>query len=203
MEERVEAMISMHKYNPWYRNTYEAILHMANWSLLEAEIDRKLVCVFSWMPRTIMNVKHVDTADGEPQTKAGVFKREEIESALSAHAANFYELRCMHLLEESFKLTSIENENVVRLFDCLKEFLGSTAASKYLHFSAPFLFPMWDSSIRKENKVTDSNGSAYLGFLEAIRAKLTSNQSALRDAREAYLPNPIRGYDIVMMEASR
>ena len=45
-------------YNTWYDATYDAILTMANWSVLEKDVPQKVACVFSWMPQTIMGIRH-------------------------------------------------------------------------------------------------------------------------------------------------
>ena len=48
----------MTQYNQWYVATYEAILSMAKWQDFTAHVERKLVCIFSWMPQAIMNVNY-------------------------------------------------------------------------------------------------------------------------------------------------
>ena len=44
-------------YNKWYLDTYDEILKMADWSRFDVEVSRKVVCIFSWMPQTIMGLK--------------------------------------------------------------------------------------------------------------------------------------------------
>jgi hypothetical protein len=44
------------KYNNWYIDTYESILHVADWSRLERNVPEKMVCIFAWMPQTIMRI---------------------------------------------------------------------------------------------------------------------------------------------------
>jgi len=64
----------MTQYNQWYVATYKVILSMANWQDLTADLERKLVCIFSWMPQGIMNVNHSGSVKkGNLKRKSQVF----------------------------------------------------------------------------------------------------------------------------------
>ena len=64
----------MTQYNQWYVATYEAILSMANWQDFTADLERKVVCIFSWMPQAIMNVNHSGSSKkGDQRRKSEVF----------------------------------------------------------------------------------------------------------------------------------
>jgi hypothetical protein len=42
-------------YNPWYTNSYEAILSTAPWPRWTEQVPTKIALVFSWMPSVIMH----------------------------------------------------------------------------------------------------------------------------------------------------
>lgn len=178
-------------YNPWYMDTYEPILDMANWHNFSADVTKKMVAIFSWMPQTIMAVKHQGN-----RYKYQVYKVASLIKALQACAEAFENIRNMYLLGED--LRNSEN-TVIEICSGLFPIMGSVAASKYLHFSAPRFFPMWDSQIRSKGHFKD-NPRGYFQYMQSFKSVLQVPENLVR-AEEKYSNNPIRGWDIVCMEA--
>lgn len=79
-------------YNPWYTATYQPILDMANWSILTADIEKKVVAVFSWMPKTIMAINHAGR-----RYKWEIYGTESMRSALEPVQERFSAIQNEHL----------------------------------------------------------------------------------------------------------
>jgi hypothetical protein len=177
-------------YNPWYTATYLPILDIADWSLLTADLERKVIAIFSWMPKTIMAINH-----------AGKRYKWEIHSIESMYAA-------LEPMQERF--STIQNEHlknfvisrhrvvIVNLFDTLSPIMGPVAASKYMHFSAPQLLPMWDNVIRKDAGC-EATGNGYVHFMAGYQRQLRV-LSNYREAIDKCPHNAVRGWDMVLME---
>ena len=179
----------MAAYNPWYCDTYETILGMAAWSNLSEDIERKIVCIFSWMPRTIMSVPHPGK-----QFKCHCYSPQNLRDRLAPLQEEFNRIREQRLMD--FDIA--RNRDILeRLCEALFPVLGSVAASKFLHFSAPTLLPMWDSDIRKSRGHEDT-AAGYIAYMTDFKDKLT----VAENRNEALLkhPNIVRGWDIVGME---
>ena len=129
----------MRHYNQWYVATYEVILSMANWPDFTADLERKLVCIFSWMPQAIMNVNHSgSTKKGNLKRKSDLFGVQQAADGVRKGASYLKTARDRELA--SVNLQEIKGEVLgvcAPIFDCL----GSVAGSKFLHFSRPHLFP--------------------------------------------------------------
>ena len=176
-------------YNTWYDATYDSIREMANWPELNVDVSRKVTCVFAWMPQTIMGVKHTG---GRP--KWATFSLAEVQAAVDQAVVSF-------ALLSSFELVNVElaeiKVNLLRVLELMFPPFGTVAASKYLHFSAPGLFPMWDRSIRIARGHQDCP-QGFLDYMSQFKAELLVPAN-LEAARAAYPANPVRGWDVVNM----
>jgi hypothetical protein len=178
-------------YNPWYTATYQPILEMANWKKLTADIEKKIIAIFSWMPQTIMSVTHSQNPN---RCKWEIYSVEHLRSALEPMEASFAPIATIGLAE----IDMARNGAVIEeLCAALFPMLGSVAASKYMHFSAPHLLPMWDKGIREDGGYEDSI-SGYLDFLSAFSRQLRVPRN-YRKAIERCPTNPVRGWDIECM----
>jgi hypothetical protein len=45
-------------YNRWYTYAYDHIRQIADWSDLAADVEIKIIAIFSWMRQPIMSIKH-------------------------------------------------------------------------------------------------------------------------------------------------
>ena len=183
-------------YNQWYVATYEDILSMANWGDFASDLGRKLVCVFSWMPRAIMNVNHSGSAkNGNLKLKSKAFGVRSAGEYIRNAASHFEAVRDKELL--SVNLADIK-EDVLATCSPVFRLLGSVAASKFLHFSCPHLFPMWDSSLRKNAKLRDSP-EGYFEYMLLFQSEISlpENQEL---ARGECSHNPVRGWDVCRMK---
>jgi hypothetical protein len=175
--------------NPWYAFTYEALLDLADWVTFDADVAKKIVGIYSWMPQTIMKLRMpgnrfmCDAYSLQHVTEAAV------QTAPNLVAFNGVSLQDLNLEECSEEIESI----LAPLFGVL----GSVAASKYFHFSRPFLFPMWDATLRKEAQLANSP----MGFVQYMR--LFQQELLIQENADAaalrYPANLIRGWDIVRM----
>ena len=105
---------------------------MAPWKNFGSGIEEKLVCIYSWMPRTIMNL------NGERnRPRADLYSPEVLTQTMRLIQGEFEKI-CGHQLLHG-DLDEIA-DSVTKLWTGLEPPLGATAASKYLHFSAPNLF---------------------------------------------------------------
>jgi hypothetical protein len=177
-------------YNTWYSDTYEEILDIAEWSVFENNIERKMVSVFSWMPTVIMGIKH-----SKDERKYDLYALKDMTKATQECKKFFEEIKTERLLDVD--LVKIE-ENIINIVERLYPILGTVAASKYLHFSAPCLFPMWDSKIRGSRNLADSP-EGYYKYMNEIKKELKDKKN-YSQALSKYGANPIRGWDIVLME---
>ena len=180
-------------YNVWYSHTYEPILSQPYWKDFCSEPEMKLVCVFSWMPQAIMNIK--TTGGG---TKAETYGIAELKTTLKEVAPHFGKLQPFNLREIALK----QHQEVIQ--DCFRplfRLMGSVAASKWLHFSAPHLFPMWDRGIRLQYGLEDSP-EGYFNYMSQFQKEL-SDEKVYSKALKKYPDNPVRGLDILRMEQSR
>ena len=176
-------------YNTWYDTTYDAIFTMADWSRLDADVPKKIVCVYSWMPQTIMGIKHTG---GRP--KWGSFSLADVQDALDQAANSFDGIKSLDLIGIDVKKVETSLLKVLKL---IFPPFGSVVASKYLHFSAPRLIPMWDSKIRKARHHPDTP-QGFISYVREFKAELAVPKN-LRAAKAAYPLNLIRGWDIVNM----
>lgn len=177
-------------YNPWYIFSYEPMMDMANWQDFSADIEKKVVVIFSWMPQTIMAIKH----KGDKR-KYEIYDNKALADAVGHSVQAFTAVRGSLLLE--FDLDS-NTRYILTLCEALFPILGSVASSKYLHFSAPQLFPMWDRQLRLKEGLDDT----ALGYIEYMRRfkKELARRENLKAALAAYPANAVRGWDIVRMK---
>lgn len=178
-------------YNPWYTATYQPILEMANWGILTADIEKKIIAVFSWMPQTVMSITH---SRKPHRCKWEIYSVEMLRSALDPVDAPFAKIAKKLLTEIDASQNRIVIEN---LYAALFPILGSVAASKYMHFSAPHLLPMWDETIREDGGYKNSV-SGYFDYLSAFRNQLNVPKN-YRKAIERCPDNAVRGWDMECM----
>jgi hypothetical protein len=177
-------------YNKWYDATYGEIATMASWSQLDVDVAKKVVCVYAWMPQTIMGIKHTG---GRP--KWATFSLARVQKAFTKAATTFDQIKQLEL--RAADLDEIET-SLLRVLKLLFLPLGSVAASKYLHFSAPKLVPMWDRKIRLAQRHSDTP-QGFISYMRQFKAELAVPRN-LRAATRAYPANPIRGWDMVNMK---
>jgi hypothetical protein len=177
------------RQNEWYMHTYNTILDMADWSDVTSEIEKKIVCVFSWMPQGIMNVK-----DKGEMLKAELYSPADLAASLN-DLGNEFQAICGRELQS----TAIEDvrTHIQAIWTPLYKVLGASAASKYLHFSIPRLLPMSDRSIRR-HYCGDPRIDDYLYYMVLFQKDL-KNDVRQQKAREACADNLVRGLDIVNM----
>lgn len=175
-------------YNQWYEITYEPIFTMADWQNFNKDLERKLVAIFSWMPQTIMSIKH-----DKESMKCHHFGKTEFQSAIDSCQSHFDELKGLSLVSADL---SVWEKPISEVCGILFPILGSVASSKYLHFSAPYFFPMWDRQIRIKAKFPDSP-VGYVSFMQMFKDQMKLN---FKEAKCKYPSNPVRGWDIVCME---
>jgi hypothetical protein len=178
-------------YNTWYDATYDAIFTMADWSKLNADVPKKVACVYAWMPLTIMGVKH---AGGMP--KWATYSLPDVQVVLNQAADPFAALTQLDLIQTDIATIEAGLLNVLELVFPL---FGSVAASKYLHFSAPRLIPMWDRSIRIAQRHGDSP-QGFLSYVRQFKNELSVPENLLA-AQRLYSDNSIRGWDIFNMRS--
>ena len=169
----------MAAYNPWYTLTYEKILEAVKWHDLLVDLDLKIALVFSWMPMVIMHHR-------ENRTHA------EIEAVLDGANSRFVGLPMADLWE--IQHLSPHRDAIVSAFDGLRECLGGVAASKFLHFSRPRFFPMYDRRI-----AGIKSGDDYFRFIVHVRDKLRVRKNQ-EIAKTKYPANLLRGWDIHLMQ---
>lgn len=150
-------------YNHWYEVTYEPILQLAKWNEFNEDVPLKVVSIFSWMPQTIMSIKH-----SRNQLKHQIYDIEMLINALNIGKGNFYELKALDFL--NVNLTEYQSR-IEKIVDLLHPIIGTVATSKYLHFSAPKFFPMWDSLIRRSRKLSN-NSNGYYQYMESFKKDL-------------------------------
>lgn len=180
-------------YNTWYDATYDAILTMANWSVLEEDVPQKVVCVFSWMPQTIMGISHPGGG-----RKWAAFDLTAVESRLKEASPLFTPLCDAHLQDATLV---DEEQRLLKILGIMFSPFGSVAASKFLHFSVPRYFPMRDRSIRTQRRHPDTP-AGFLAYMTAFRKELLEPKNQ-QSAIVAYPANAIRGWDIVNMRNRR
>lgn len=176
--------------NPWYAFTYEAILDLANWEVLDADVAKKMIGIYAWMPQTLMKLRM-------PQKRfmCDVYSLQDVASAAKRAIKPMEPLNRITLLDLNFAEYSDQIEGVITpLFDVL----GSVAASKYLHFSRPNLFPMWDAMLRKKAEFENSP-AGYIQYMHLFKLELGDEENRA-SAAVKYPSNLIRGWDIVRME---
>ena len=182
-------------YNTWYDATYDAILTMADWSKLASDVPKKVTCIYAWMPQTIMNTKH---QGGRP--KWVTYSLSDAEQVLKQAEVSFADLAATQQDLTQFDISRVE-PGLLRIFQLLFPLFGSVASSKYLHFSAPKLFPMWDRAIRIARGHRDTS-QGFLDYMHQFKKELESQEN-LVEAQKAYPLNPVRGWDIVNMRNRR
>lgn len=176
--------------NPWYAFTYDAILDLANWEILDADVAKKMVGIYSWMPQTIMKLRM-------PQNRfmCDVHSLQDVTLAATQTVPNMEPLNNTTLQKLAFEEGAEQIEIVLTpLFGVL----GSVAASKYLHFSRPHLFPMWDATLRTEAHLENSP-AGFLQYMQLFKQELLIEENA-NAAAQRYPGNLIRGWDVVRME---
>jgi hypothetical protein len=177
-------------YNPWYCATYETILEIATWADLSADIEKKILGIFSWMPQTIMAVRHPGK-----RFKFEFYTAEGLRDALTPLQERFNAIRKQQLMH--FDIPN-NTEILEGLCATLFPALGAIGGSKFLHFSAPRLLPMWDRKIRLAGGYDDS-GAGYIAYMTAFQHALTVKENR-DEAVRRYPSNIVRGWDIVCME---
>ena len=186
----------MSRYNQWYNYTYEEILNIAQWNNFDIDIEKKIVCIFSWMPCAIMNISHSGKGENKV-TKAQKYDlkttKEKIISVKSS--ADYFSGK--KLIETDIKKESVKSE-IIKLSEPLVEILGTVGASKFLHFSFPLFFIMWDRKIRTHFKLPDDNIGYYSYLLNTIEE--LKKPEIVKIANEKYSKNLLRGLDIYRME---
>jgi len=175
-------------YNKWYLDTYEVIFRMADWSRFDAEIPQKMICMFAWMPQTIMGLK----AEGGKKLWELV-SLEKVQSLLSSLALSF-EVTKPETFRSHFRVT----EQIKNLYSGLSTVLRSTGATKYLHFSHPNLFPMWDNEIKKQ-LVLKGSPEDYVKLIHIYNSEY-SDQNRRTEILKEYPANFVRAYDIYLMK---
>ena len=177
-------------YNPWYYVTYETILQIATWNDLSEDIEKKIVGIFSWMPQTIMAVRHPGR-----RFKYEFYTAQALRDTLQPLQEQFSNIR-----EQTLEDFDIENNTTIlrALCGALFPALGAVGGSKFLHFSAPTLLPMWDKRIRLAGKHDDSE-TGYIEYMTAFKKALRIEANRL-EALRRYPNNIVRGWDIACME---
>lgn len=193
----VSASVGRHKggtvaYNPWYNATYEHIRQIANWALLSADVEKKMVGIFSWMPQAIMPIR----------AAGGGYRFEQYNAKAIADALRRYDEAFQGIRDAELVDVDIANEAngqvLANICDALFPIMGSVASSKYLHFSAPTLVPMWDRQIRIARNHPDTR-DGFLAYVAEFKADLEVPEK-LQAALQRYPGNAVRGWDIVGME---
>lgn len=169
-------------YNEWYSHTYDAIAGAVNWDDLNEAFAIKIALVYSWMPTVIMH----------HNTRIQVSSIEEVRAALKKCNGILTKVRVRSLMETPN--LDRHSKSIKATFDSLSTAIGNVAASKYLHFSRPHFFPMYDTKI-----ATIESGDDYFRFMEWVRSKLLEQEN-MAAARCKYPDNPLRGLDLVLME---
>ena len=176
--------------NPWYAFTYETILDLADWTTLDADVARKLVGIYSWMPQTIMKLKMPGN-----RFMCDAYSLQDVTNAAHQTVPNIEPVNNITLQDINLDETSEQIENIVApMFGVL----GSVAASKYFHFSRPYLFPMWDTTLRNEARLENSP-AGFVQYMQLFQRELLTPENAGAAALR-YPANLIRGWDIVRME---
>lgn len=163
---------------------------MAAWDRLSADVEKKVVGIFSWMPQTIMAIRAAGSG----------FRFEQYDAAVIAAAVRPFEQDFRQVRELIRAEFDIEANRILlaRVYNALFPIMDSVASSKYLHFSAPTLLPMWDRQIRIAGHHNDS-ANGYLAYIADFKAKLEVEENH-QAALQRYPGNPVRGWDIVGME---
>lgn len=176
--------------NPWYAYTYEAILDLANWEMLDADVAKKMVGIYAWMPQTLMKLRM-------PQNRfmSDVYSLQDVASAATQTVGPMEPLNNIALLDLNLEENT---EQIERVLTPLFSVLGSVAASKYLHFSRPYLFPMWDATLRNEAGLENSP-AGFIQYMRLFKQELDEEENCTA-AAQRYPNNLIRGWDIVRME---
>jgi hypothetical protein len=177
-------------YNRWYTYTYDHIRRIADWSDLAADVEAKIIAVFSWMRQPIMSIKH-----SKDSVKHELFTPDSIRAALGNVRGEFDKIKNLEL--EDFDV-HLHEKALEELCDALFPIFGSVAASKYLHFSAPRLLPMWDRKLRLSKGIEDS-AFGYIRYMIEFKNELKiekNHRAAVRQCAE----NAVRGWDIVCMK---
>jgi hypothetical protein len=119
----------------------------------------------------------------------------KLRTTLRPQEQTFKAIREQELL--AFDVQS-NNETLEGLCAALFPALGPVAASKFLHFSAPALLPMWDSKLRRAAGYKNS-AAGYIAYMTAFQQPLTvkGNREA---AKRSYATNIVRAWDIVCMK---
>ena len=183
----------------WYNRSYDSIFKIADWETFSADIPAKFTCIFAWMPMQLLNVRHKGR-----QVKGSVFSYEQVQSTLTDLDPTFDRLKGKTLIDADLQ-DELQIADISSCAQPLAGFLGWVGASKYLHFSQPGMFLMWDNGIiRRCNsrgvRITATTGG-YLRFLEYAQLELWNPErhaEALRCANGD--PGRIlRGLDILHM----
>jgi len=166
---------------------------MADWNDFAKDVGRKVVCIFSWMPQTLMAVSHKGSSK-----KWEHYSPTTVADALDRVAGSFEKVAASKLLDANIKMLSHDIEIIAT---ALFPAFGPTAASKFLHFSAPTFFPMWDLKIRRHDAFRDSSVE-YLRYMRHFQSELMDGGN-FAAASSIYPSNPVRGWDIHKMQVSR
>ena len=176
--------------NHWYEYTYETILGLANWASFDVEVDRKMVGIFSWMPQTVMMLKYKGG-----RHRCEIFSLTDVQTAATAADVSVFSLDGLTLQDMDIDSHSAM---IAAAYDPMMAVLGSVTTSKYLHFSRPHLFPMWDRKIRLSAGF-DEDASGYIDFMRQFKTQLEDAEN-LKNALLYYPKNAVRGWDKIQME---
>jgi hypothetical protein len=180
-------------YNHWYTDTYDVIFQMADWNDFAKDVGRKVVCIFSWMPQTLMAISHTGKSK-----KWEHYSLTAVADSLDLVAGDFDNVVAIKLIDASIEQS---RQNIEALCGVLFPAFGPSAASKYLHFSVPRFFPMWDQKIRKHASFRETSAE-YIRYMQHFQSELMDKEN-WRTASSLYPGNPVRGWDIHKMQASR
>lgn len=187
-------------YNQWYCHTYEKIRTMARWDTFSADIEAKVICIFSWMPQTILGINHSGKGHGAVKKWQEFPRVEDVAEKVREAEAAIKSLDGIQIETADFKSAPIVTD-VKGAYEALVQPFGATASSKYLHFSCRELFMMWDRGLRSRYKLGDSSDD-YVKYL--LGAQQVLMNPMIRMAAEMEYPsNVLRGLDIYRMKMIR
>ena len=136
-----------------------------------------------------MSIRH-----SKGSVKHELFSPESIRTALRSVNGGFDKIKNCELKDFD---VSLHQKVLEELCHALFPLLGSVAASKYLHFSAPRLLPMWDRKLRQSKGFEDS-ASGYIRYMIEFKNDLNIDENH-RAAVAHCADNVVRGWDIVCM----
>lgn len=178
----------------WYSLSYEAILRMARWDEYDLDVAKKFTSIFAWMPMMLLNVRHRGG-----KVKADEFSYENVVRGLQTARPCFEKVRSIGFENADFLDKGFQHEIWActnHLVDCL----GWVGASKYLHFSAPEFFIMWDKGIIDRHKYKrNTGGFCQLHHDSQLELKNSARRQEALDLVDNRQDRLLRGLDILHM----